>query len=250
MRKRGRYLVGIAIGVTVVAVLAVALNRSREPVYEGKSLSEWVLWRAYNGPPENYSWPRAPDHIGTNALPYLVKWIHYESPPWKKKLYRAISKILTRVNASWELSDRREIKAIGAAFVMTDLDRGAEAAIPNLSRLANDPRSRQSRLRAAWVLRGFGKAGLPALLGVVTNQQAETRRYMPLFLTAVNYITYMGTNGQPAVPVLLSLLKDADVQLRDQATNALLRIDPEALKRAYAPADQAVQEGEEPLNRR
>ena len=69
MRKRRLYVVGIAIGVAVVAVMGVVLNREREPMYEGKSLSEWVLWRAYNGPPENYSWPRALDHIGTNALP-------------------------------------------------------------------------------------------------------------------------------------------------------------------------------------
>ena len=100
MRRRSIYLMAVVLVVAGVLVEVLG-SREREPEYGGKKLSEWV--QAY--PPESWIWVRpAPTtrdgiarlftetkdpmrtirHIGTNALPYLVKWMDYEASPWKR----------------------------------------------------------------------------------------------------------------------------------------------------------------------
>jgi HEAT repeat protein len=45
-------------------------------------------------------------------------------------------------------------------------------------------------------------------------------------------LRYCGVKARPAVPALLKFLNDPDLKVRENTTNALLKIDPEALKRA------------------
>jgi hypothetical protein len=53
--------------------------REREPEYKGIPLSKWL---------ENYKWDdaefaRAIKHMGTNALPFLIRAAKYEEPRWR-----------------------------------------------------------------------------------------------------------------------------------------------------------------------
>src|SRR5580765_5003210 len=106
MFKRRFFLLLIAGGVLVV-VAAVVFSRPREPEYGGKKLSEWVARQA-----PSY-WAKQPIDIvsnrvvavrairmiGTNAIPYLLKWMRYETPTRKTKLYVNINPTLRRLNA-------------------------------------------------------------------------------------------------------------------------------------------------------
>src|SRR6266404_4177109 len=100
MSRRRRFLLVIA-GVAVVAVVtAVLLRAEREPEYGGKRLSEWVdptFWSAYpfsqgtsiQGMPNEVA--DAIRQTGTKAIPYLLTWIQYEPPAWKKKSFMIIN---------------------------------------------------------------------------------------------------------------------------------------------------------------
>ena len=105
MQKRRR-LILILVGVAVlVGMVVLGALREREPEYGGKKLSEWLA--RYKDPPiimtfttnSGYylngkaqqtpgpSSDEAADAIrliGTNALPFLVAWINYETPARKE----------------------------------------------------------------------------------------------------------------------------------------------------------------------
>src|SRR5439155_26124720 len=67
----------VACGVMTAALIGL-LSR-REPSYQGRSLSSWVGIR---GTEANYTQPydyeQAMRHMGTNAIPYLFRWIEEE----------------------------------------------------------------------------------------------------------------------------------------------------------------------------
>ena len=141
MRKRRVSQVLIAVAVLVGLVVVLTL-RSREPEYGGKRLSEWVIPLALSGnremPPGESQ--EAILHLGTNALPYLLKWIRYETPPWKDKWYRMVSATLPRLNRSILLTDEKEVcRSVGASFALITLCQQNRVAVQELSKLMNDP---------------------------------------------------------------------------------------------------------------
>ena len=155
MRKRRVYLGLLVIG--VVGGLVWAILRSREPAYGGRVLSQWVAGYSYavdRGRFTRGEREQAIRAMGTNSLPYLLRWIRYETPRWKNKLYGTVNPALRRVKASWEFDDRYEQgRADGAVFALITLCGVADGAVGELSKLANDPAaSPAGRVRAANVL--------------------------------------------------------------------------------------------------
>src|SRR3954468_23516674 len=97
---RNRRVILILLLVVVVAALVAIFSREREPQYGGKSLGEWVeeAW-----PPGSFPFAQAQasvaiQNVGTNAVPYLLKWICYDTPPWKMRLYGKVNKLLSFLN--------------------------------------------------------------------------------------------------------------------------------------------------------
>src|SRR4051812_1919353 len=86
MRWR-RLLIGLAVIAAVIAIIIALIPR--EPKYEGRTLSEWIKeanprHSAHRKQPKDYEAVR---HIGSNALPWLIKWISLKDPPaWKLRL--------------------------------------------------------------------------------------------------------------------------------------------------------------------
>ncbi len=111
MRKRGliRLLIGILVLIGAIVVLS---RREREPEYGGKRLSEWVdeLPESRDGAAE-----KAVRNIGTNGLPFLVKWMLYETPVWKSKVYDFVNPPLRRINRSWQFTDYSHTPASAAS---------------------------------------------------------------------------------------------------------------------------------------
>ena len=83
-------MIAILLGFALVGV-CVALfwpRGPKEPEYQGKKLSEWVTFHSHGSKVA----PNNPDfaasairNIGTNAVPWLVRWIAYEPPPWARQ---------------------------------------------------------------------------------------------------------------------------------------------------------------------
>ncbi len=231
MRKRRVYAVVIGVGVLVV-LLVWSLSREREPEYGGKKLSEWVdryAFCAFLPPnlPSNSNSEAADEaadairQIGTNGLPYLLKWMRYETPRWVTKL----NSMLERINPGLMVSVEQKPPADSAAMAFRTLGRAAVQAIPELSRMLNNPKANDGGVRAEVALEKLGKLGMPALLSVVTNRQAADH----VRVSALAYLV-INTSDLP-MPTVLNLLTDREPQIRIIATNGLREIDPEALEK-------------------
>jgi len=218
VRKRRIYLGLIGIGV-VVGVIVVLPKPEREPVYGGKKLSEWVLeFRT--------SWSKTEEtdeavrHIGTNAIPYLVKWMSYEPAPWRIKLYEGLPAFCRGPFNGWIRKDKLALCAFRA---LEKLGPNSQAGVPELVSLLNDPRRNYSAGRAAMALGSLGDEYLPTLLAALTNR--------PTVRGAILIgISSMGTNARTAVPALTNLLNDPDLAVRRIAATVLRRIDPQTVK--------------------
>src|SRR3954471_20749245 len=76
MRRSRKVIIGI-LAFVVVAVLAAAFWPEKpEPVYKGKKLSECVISTGTS--PELFVNREALREIGTNGIPFYLKWIRYE----------------------------------------------------------------------------------------------------------------------------------------------------------------------------
>src|SRR4051812_36568609 len=104
MRKRRVSFV--LVGLLLVGALVALFTREheREPEYGGKKLSAWVegaFWLdlgdgriiAFGGPNGVVSVTRS---TGTNAVPFLLRWVRYEPPAWKTRSIQYINKVFRK----------------------------------------------------------------------------------------------------------------------------------------------------------
>jgi hypothetical protein len=153
MRKGRFYLILLAMSFLALVLLKL-FGAAREPVHGGRTLSQWVMGFTYSAelarstPAER---EKAIHMMGTNALPFLLKWIRYEPSPLKANFYNLLNSVLKPIKPSWQLSDRNEqLRADGAMFALMVLGWEATAAAKELSDLAGDPNlSTATRTRAA-----------------------------------------------------------------------------------------------------
>jgi len=254
VRKRRFYLLLIGVAVPV-GVLVAVLRPPREPEYNGVKLSEWVdgLGAADSVRPRVAE--EAISHIGTDALPYLVKWIQYEPPPSR----RALKGVMLFFGYDFSLVGKNGARAERVIDAFRSLGSEACGAIPQLIRLMNDLDRPWGAERAA---RAIGRMGtnargtVPTLITLLTNANAglaiaalgevklESQVVVPALtncLQSSNYVVRFsaayalgrfGDEARSAVPALAQALGDSDRAVRHWASNAMWQIDPKALERA------------------
>jgi len=222
-----------------------------KPSYGGKSLSSWM--DSYGAGPGGYKPnPQADDalhHIGTNAVPYLLRLLYATNYTSKDKPFMAVTP-----PASWE-----HWKAFLGFQALGPLGK---AAIPELVKLAHkpdatgrysnlqgmkdmtlvasvedwsstygavdDPRRHQGGLErftepfledgdiAAWSLAAIGADGVASLLELLADPSPSLR------VRAVQALGLAGGAAEPAVPALIRTLKnDPNLDVRIGATDAL-----------------------------
>jgi len=162
MPKRRLFLVliGGVVFVGVFVVIALGFRPAREPEYEGKKLSQWVDRYGESFARIGSNLPPLEDdpiyRIGTNGIPFLLKWLQYEQPAWKRSLYHAVNFALDKVNPDWEITDRWERRANGSGIAFYILGPAGSGVVPELIRLARDPTTPpESASRAAGVLQAL-----------------------------------------------------------------------------------------------
>jgi hypothetical protein len=227
-------------------------THQREPSYEGRSLSEWLrLYRQF-GPGRAGDSKEAADavrHIGTNALPFFVRWVQelQDMSPQRKHLWTMVGRWIPGPprEFSFQLIARRQLRAQRAFWGFEILGETARNVIPGLMREATQGDTQSAR-RAIAVLPYLGRDGIQPLLSVITN----TALALPVRLHALTSLSQMGNlqakvypaalgtfgpNPRPAVPELTKLLSDPDASVRYATTNALHQIAPELLQQSSAP---------------
>lgn len=205
MSKRRRLLILLAC-LSGLGLVAVLLTVPREPRDHHQPLSHWVLMlgspRA--NAPESPEASAAVTAIGTNALPFLLDWVQYESAPGRAKLSMLIAR-LRHTPPPWPgPRSRREHLAWGADRALCILGTQAVSALPELVRLMNDSSRPETARRAAGSLRALGTNSLPALLAVVDNPNHPCRTSAILALEIMG--RDIGPGMAPALPYLVQCL--------------------------------------------
>ncbi len=182
-----------------------------EPGYDGKPLSSWVLGDTNSlFRSDTFLQPgclgrdaeEAVKNIGTNAIPFLLKWLEPPSP-------------------------RRAVNAFRL------LGPAARSAIPALAKLATNPpppnadsqtlrEVRRCQEAALDALGSVGPRGIPIFCAVATNRAAGADART----SALAGIAGIGTNALAATPVLLQCLKDEDKEVVRVALIAFNRMRP------------------------
>lgn len=155
--------------------------------------------------------------IGTNALPWLLKWTRCEvsEPITLRVAKKLVSPFATKLGGQ-AASDRcdgflqkifKSREAINAELAYDGfriLGPQAGSAVPRLTELMHDTTSPQTLWRSELMLGCIGDKGLPPLLDGVTNRNALQR------LGAIGTIEmfFSETNLIPAIPILGAWLSD------------------------------------------
>lgn len=201
-----------------LTVVGITLTfREDEPRYKGKPLSNWlaryreaVLSERPFAAAEAEAAIKA---IGTNAVPYLLKWLQYRESKeqrWKVDRLRALPAILTRNPlGEWLATDSKETRSLIAMFGFRPLRDEAAATIPELAQLATltDREDDYTARRAIYALASFGDSGVPTLVAALTNSPSLRRVLITEFLGDERFF---GTNRSTRVPPLLKCLDDED----------------------------------------
>lgn len=172
-------LLGLAV---LLMVLFFVLKPADEPNYQSRPLSEWLaIYQSDVCGQQSSEFEEAREaviHIGTNALPYLLKCIRYEPPAWKKRIRRQLPDPIAD-NETFNRwfdgpSDRRsECAMLGLGILGTN----AVAVMPELVTMMRDSTTPARSVRAMLALGSFGESAIPAyrLALADTNQ---SKRYI------------------------------------------------------------------------
>src|SRR4051794_33186631 len=163
MRQRPTFFIWIGVGVLFGALAIVAL-RPTEPSYDGRSLNTWVRLCLEDSPATRTIAASGIRQIGTNAIPFLLKWIRYDPPAWKTSLYAMVGRFK-------KLEDSRELLARATAQAFAALGAQGKGAIGELSRLMKDSGPPAVAWRATYSVGFCGHEALPILVGALTNRQ-------------------------------------------------------------------------------
>ena len=218
-----------AVAAIAVVVVGWEVFREREPEYQGKTLSEWmeVDRRASSGggPVAIEEAENAVQQIGTNALPLLLKWIAYEQPEWRVRIYNA-SHGLPRWFKGREAiislaEDPKEGRAHMSEHTFFLLGPGATNAIPQLDAMMRRTSATNVSKRAIALLAGLaclGKEALPCLLEALSDTNFVGRGFIAW---QISELAAFGVDVSPAIPVLVGLLHEGSPRLMVTATDAL-----------------------------
>jgi hypothetical protein len=117
------------------SLLLAILTSDSEPSYQGAPLRWWIVYPSTMKSPEVVH--DALLHMGTNALPLLVKWACYTPPRWRRSLLNLCAKYpkVTPTKLSvWAYNP--EFRALGAAGALWFLGTNAYPALAQLNLIA------------------------------------------------------------------------------------------------------------------
>jgi len=268
MRKRV-YIVLAVLLVILAGAISWQVLREREPVYQGKRLSVWLVQYGTNHFPTLRDGELGPQaetairHIGTNAIPIFLSIITTRESPFK---LRVMALVPNRWLARLRVRSMFDYRFLGA-FGLIALGVDAKSAIPTLIGLLNDT-TPDVRFIAGFTLESLGpEAGddllpqlekclegpdaivqsqairvlaqirqraevvIPILVEILAKPQNQQHSAI-LRRDAIRALRQFGPQARPAVPKLVELLRDTNTLIRSAATNALKQIDPEAAAKA------------------
>jgi hypothetical protein len=192
----------VFLAVALLAVLAVIIRLSvpdREPQYQGRSLSNWLLVDREKEPYEE-----AIRHIGTNSLPYLLKWMAYDRPNWRDEVVNLTPAMLQKLVRPITQT-RADALADASADAFQYLGTNGLTAVPDLVTLMRNTNAPVIAFRAMRALSSLGTNALGPVIAAAQDQ------HNPIRFMAIMAIAFMPSGPaceEITTPVLIGLLSD------------------------------------------
>jgi hypothetical protein len=161
---RARTAMSIASGGLIAAIAGWLFFGEREPRYQGRSLSYWIEEYWLEGPEEEQAIPI----IGTNAFPFLLRWIRTPEPRYHFTLLPMVNKLPQFMRPKWADNDYIS-RPLLSAHAFTALGNQATPVVPELTMIASDPRNPGPADMALTALSYMGSNGVPALVASIRN---------------------------------------------------------------------------------
>ena len=226
-RSRRRPLLWLTTALVVLGLGGFFLWE-REPVCRGKRLSQWLESLVSSSElDDTKSAEAAIRQIGVRGLPCLLRWIRYEPHTGKGVFRSLVAKLPPRLRSNRVLylfmEDKAGRRAAEGEIGLAILGPQAAPAVPQLTRLMRRYTSTNSSLAALRSLGCVGSAGLPPLIEAAQDRQFPNRSAA----VATIGMNFRGTNGLPALPVLIRCTGDRDARLARAAILALGTINAE-----------------------
>jgi hypothetical protein len=232
MWKRKKPLIAAALLATAIAFV-VLHQPNDEPQYAGHGLSYWLLLN-----PELLGEDKEGlQHIGTNSIPWLLKYMQYEDSPWRGKLY-SISPAAAK-DRVWSITKPRSAHLAGAsATVFRYLGTNGILAIPKLVDFMHNTNAPQTAVNAMHALSYLGTNGLPDLIFAAQDpkyslrvQAAAIIAFTPptpesAKITTPVFAQLLYDTNNPQIPhwaafALTNALRWDNLEVRTAASNAL-----------------------------
>jgi HEAT repeat protein len=240
----------VAILLALLGALVWQVVPSRDPVYEGRTLTSW--FEEFHKRDGNAAKAReAILHMGTNAIPKLVAILRAEDSQFKLLLV-TLARKQSLIRFQFTSAQSRRIDAflgldalgpvatpvvpelIGLLNATNYLIRSLTAQalgsvgavhgviVPALTNALNDPDLgvRVSIEESLGRIAKEPEIAIPALVAKLTSSDSMERQ------RAMVAISRFGREAEPARPALLERLEDPDPELRQTATNVLKLIVP------------------------
>jgi HEAT repeat protein len=206
MSKRAAITILLAV-VLCVCLLLVWLTS--EPHYQGKSLSEWIRGLEYENHNPTDEQRAALRAMGEPAVRRLIALLKRHDSPLKRKFVDYAEdhpEIFNRFIARRYVIPESVYHA-EAATALGEIGPAAREAIPALTDASNDTDFIIS-MRARAALMKIREEPIAPLLAELTNTTSTN------WLRTARTVKYLGTNGEAAVPILVSALRSTNFWVR------------------------------------
>jgi hypothetical protein len=231
VKKRRQIGLFVGLGLVITAAAFMAL-RLREPVYQGKRLSEWL--RDFDNGRDNPGHARAEEAVramGTDCLPILLSELRAQDSPLIHKLVRLAGR-QHWLRVSYTRPETRWARAVDG---FRALGQRAEPAIPALIQMF-DPGESDRYESHNWdvgsALNAVGPSAAKAVSQLLTNRITLVRHWAMDILTG-----FRPDHAREAIPELMLCIKtDKELSFRNQAALCLEQIaheDPDILVPIY-----------------
>lgn len=190
-----RHVINLVVAIAILACLAFAFFRPREPRYRDKTLSEWIFdaENLNELDPDRHAALEAVKHLAPTAIPWLLNWAHMKDSPLKSSAI-AFLQDHPRLHLQIRPSSYYHNEAVEGFGILKE------------------------KARPAW----------PALVQLTSSRDFETR------LCALDALAAVVPDRETFLPVLLRMARDPDEHVQTRAKIILSDYYPKDAKAAGA----------------